>query len=79
MFKNYKEIRVIIYAIGIVAQIASFFVSIRSPEFGQAFVNTADLLTVVALGTALSNLSDNRDTSEKVYDIADEDPDDHNF
>ena len=58
MLKNYKNIRVIIYIIGIAAQIASFFVTIFSPELAQAFNQTSDVLGTVALGTALTNLTD---------------------
>lgn len=58
MLKNHKNIRVVIYIVGIVAQIASLFVSIVSPELGAAFSQTSDILGTVALGTALTNLSD---------------------
>ena len=60
MFKNQKQIRVGIYCVGVLAQIASFFVTIVSPEYGDAFTQTADLLTVVALGTALTNITDGK-------------------
>ena len=58
MLKNHKELRVVIYLVGIAAQIASFFVTIFSPELAQAFSQTADVLATVALGTALTNISD---------------------
>ena len=47
MLKNYKNVRVIIYIIGIAAQIASFFVTIFSPELAQAFNQTSDVLGTV--------------------------------
>lgn len=61
MFKNQKEIRVGIYILGVVAQITSFFVTVVSPEWAEAFTQTADVLTVVALGTALTNITDTQD------------------
>lgn len=71
MFKKYKEVRLGIYILGIAAQVASFFVSITAPEFGDALVKTADLLTVFALSTALTNLADNEDREETIYEIED--------
>lgn len=68
MFKSYKEVRLGIYLLGIAAQVASFFVSITAPEFGQALVQTADVLTVFALSTALTNLSDS-DVEGSGFDV----------
>lgn len=57
MFTNSPRIRQGIYLLAIAAQIASFFVTIINPDLAVAFVSTAGLLTVVAGGTALSNLT----------------------
>lgn len=57
MLKNHKNVRVSIYLIGVASQIASFFVTIFSPELAAAFGQTADVLATIALGTALTNIS----------------------
>lgn len=57
MLKNHKAARVVIYLLGVFAQIASFFVTIYSPDLADAFSQTADVLATVALGTALTNLT----------------------
>lgn len=57
MLKNHKNLRVSIYLIGVASQIASFFVTIFSPELATAFSQTADVLATIALGTALTNIS----------------------
>lgn len=56
MLKNYRTVRVILYVLGIVAQVASFFVTIVSPELAAAFTQTANVLGAVALGTAVTNV-----------------------
>ena len=58
MFRNMKSVRVVIYLIGVAAQVASFFVTITSPELAQAFSQTSDVLGTLALGTALTNMND---------------------
>lgn len=58
MFRNMKAVRVVIYLIGVAAQVASFFVTIYSPELAQAFSQTSDVLGTLALGTALTNMTD---------------------
>lgn len=57
MLSNNPKTRVVIYLIGIAAQIASFFVAIFAPEVAQAFSQTADVLGAIALGTAVTNAS----------------------
>lgn len=60
MFSSHPRVRVGIYLLAVASQVAAFFVRIYSPELGEAFSNTADLLSVVAVGTALTNVSDPR-------------------
>lgn len=60
MLTNYPKTRLGIYLLAIAAQVASFFVTIYSPEFAQAFSQTSDVLGALALGTAASNLSEKR-------------------
>jgi hypothetical protein len=57
MLSNHPTIRLVIYGLGIVAQIASFFVTIYSPELAQAFSQTSDVLGAVALVTAATNIT----------------------
>lgn len=56
MLANYPTVRIIIYILGIVAQIVSFFVTIFSPELAQAFSQTSDVLGAVAIATAITNV-----------------------
>lgn len=56
MLTNYPKTRLGIYLVAIAAQVASFFVTIYSPEFAQAFSQTSDVLGALALGTAATNL-----------------------
>lgn len=60
MLTNYPKTRLGIYLVAIAAQVASFFVSIYSVEFAQAFSQTSDVLGALALGTAATNLADKR-------------------
>lgn len=59
MFSNHPRVRVGIYLLAVASQVAAFFVRIYSPELGTAFSDTADLLSVVAVGTALTNITPN--------------------
>lgn len=61
LFKNQKSVRVTIYLVGVAAQVTSFFVTITSPEYADAFSQTANVLTTLALGTALSNIESGGD------------------
>ena len=56
MLANHPNVRLVIYIVGIAAQIASFFVSIFSPDLAQAFSQTSDVLGAVALATAVTNV-----------------------
>lgn len=58
MLSNYPKIRLAAYIIGIGAQVASFFVAIVSPVLADAFSKTSDVLGVIALATAATNVSD---------------------
>lgn len=60
MFTTHPKIRAIIYVLALASQIAAFFVRIYSPELGEAFTSTADLLAVAAGVTALTNITDPR-------------------
>lgn len=60
MFSNHPRIRIGLYLVAVASQVAAFFVRIYSPELGEAFSSTADLLSVIAVGTALTNVSDPR-------------------
>ena len=57
MLSNYPGVRTIIYVIGLLAQVASFFAPIWYPDLAQALGQTADFLGVIAIGTAVSNLT----------------------
>lgn len=57
MLSNHPRIRVGIYVAAVAAQIASFFVTLYSPDLAQAFVSTSQVLAAVAGVTALTNLS----------------------
>lgn len=56
MLSSYPIVRLVIYLIAIVAQVASFFVTITSPELADAFSQTSDVLATLALATAATNL-----------------------
>lgn len=57
MLSQYPKVRLGVYLIAIAAQIASFFVTIYSPDLAQAFSQTSDVLATIALATAATNLS----------------------
>ncbi len=57
MLANHPTARVILYVAALLAQIASFFVTLTSPELGAAFVSTSTVLGAAAAGTALSNVT----------------------
>lgn len=57
MLSNHPRIRVGLYLLAVAAQITAFFVRINSPELGSAFSDSADLLAVIAIGTALTNIT----------------------
>ena len=60
MFSNSPRIRQAIYGLAIVSQIASFWAAVFAPDLVVPLVSTSTLLTFVAGGTALSNMSDPR-------------------
>jgi len=57
MLSNYPGVRTVIYVIGIAAQVASFFAPVFYPDLAQPLGQTADFLGVVAIGTAVSNVT----------------------
>ena len=57
MLTNYPGVRTVIYVVGLLAQVASFFAPVWYPELAQPLGQTADFLGVVAIGTAVSNLT----------------------
>ena len=57
MLSNYPGIRTVIYIIGLLAQVASFFAPVWFPELSQPLSQSADFLGVIAIGTAVSNVS----------------------
>jgi len=65
MLANYPGIRTAIYVVGLLAQVGSFFAPIFYPELAQPLSQTADFLGVVAIGTAVSNLTPKPDESGK--------------
>ena len=78
MRKNYllgenPKTRLVIYLLGISAQIVSFFVAIYAPDLAEAFSQTADVLGVIAMGTAAVNLDSSTGLGE--FDRYDPDPD----
>lgn len=58
MFSNHPGIRLAIYALAVLSQIAAFFVraSLADEALAGAFDNTANLLASVAGVTAISNM-----------------------
>ena len=65
MLATYPKTRFTIYMIAIASQVASFFVTIYSPEIATAFSQTSDILAALALGTAATNLSTGRTETDK--------------
>lgn len=57
MFASNPNLRIAIYLLAVASQIASFFVTLYSPDLAVAFVSTAGVLTALAGGTAISNIS----------------------
>lgn len=56
MLSSHPTARVVLYVAALIAQVASFFVAITSPELAAAFVSTSTVLGAAAAGTALSNV-----------------------
>jgi hypothetical protein len=57
MLTQFPQVRVVLYALAILTNIASFFVVIYSPELAQAFVSTSALLTTAAGAVAITNVN----------------------
>jgi hypothetical protein len=56
VLEQFPQVRVVLYVLAILTNIASFFVVIYSPELAQAFVSTSALLTTAAGTVAISNV-----------------------
>lgn len=69
MLSNHPRIRVAVYLLAIAAQVAAVFVRIYSPELGEAFSSTANILAAVAGVTALANVSTGF-TEQQIADVA---------
>lgn len=57
MLTQFPQVRVVLYALAILTNVASFFVVIYSPELAQAFVSTSALLTTAAGAVAITNVN----------------------
>jgi hypothetical protein len=57
MLSSHPTARVVLYVAALIAQVASFFVALTSPELATAFVSTSTVLGAAAAGTALSNVN----------------------
>lgn len=56
MLSNHPGVRTVIYVIGLIAQVASFFAPVFYPDLAQPLSQSADFLGVIAIGTAVSNI-----------------------
>lgn len=57
MLENHRNIRIALYLLALIAQIASLFVAGYAPELVVPFAATSTLLMGVAVPTALTNLT----------------------
>lgn len=57
MLTQFPQVRVVLYALAILTNVASFFVVLYSPELAQAFVSTSALLTTAAGAVAITNVN----------------------
>lgn len=56
-FEELPKIRTILYVVGLIASVASVFVAVTHPEYGEAFAAAAGIITTAMGATALSNLT----------------------
>jgi hypothetical protein len=56
MLENHPRIRIAVYGLAIVSQVAAFFCAVLAPDLVVPFVATSALLTTAAGGVAISNV-----------------------